>query len=45
MRRILIAHDATKKTASRDMVDLVAKEILDQIGTTGRGTYYILRGH
>lgn len=35
--------DATKKTASRDMVDLVAKEILDQIGSTGRGTYYTLR--
>ena len=35
--------DTSKKTASRDMIDLVAKEILDQIGTTGRGTYYILR--
>jgi len=26
------------------MMDLVEKEILEQIGTTGKGTYYILRG-
>jgi len=25
------------------MIDLVGKEILNQIGTTGKGTYYILR--
>ena len=36
--------NTTKKTASRDMIDLVGKEILNQIGTTGKGTYYILRG-
>ncbi|MCF6158692.1 MAG: transcriptional regulator [wastewater metagenome] len=36
--------NTTKKTASRDMTDLVEKEILEQIGTTGKGTYYILRG-
>lgn len=36
--------NTTKKTASRDMVDLVEKGILDQIGATGKGTYYILRG-
>ena len=35
--------NTTKKTASRDMIDLVGKEILNQIGTTGKGTYYILR--
>ena len=35
--------NTTKKTASRDMMDLVEKEILEQIGTTGKGTYYILR--
>lgn len=33
----------TKKTASRDMMDLVKKEVLEQIGTTGKGTYYVLR--
>jgi len=32
-----------KKTASRDLLNLVEKEIFDQIGTTGRGTFYILR--
>jgi len=37
--------NTTKKTASRDMMDLVEKEILEQIGTIGKGTYYILRGH
>ena len=36
--------NTTKKTASRDMMDLVVKGILEQIGTTGKGTYYILRG-
>jgi len=32
------------KTASRDLVDLVGKKIFNQIGTTGKGTYYILKG-
>ena len=35
--------ETTKKTASRDLRDLVHKEILEQVGTTGRGTYYVLR--
>lgn len=32
-----------KKTSSRDLSDLAQKDILDQIGTTGKGTYYVLR--
>lgn len=35
--------ETTKKTASRDLRDLVHKEILEQVGTTGRGPYYVLR--
>jgi hypothetical protein len=34
---------STKKTASRDLDDLVAQGILQRVGTTGRGTHYILR--
>jgi len=32
----------TKKTASRDLDDLVSKGILERSGTTGRGTHYVL---
>jgi ATP-dependent DNA helicase RecG len=32
----------TKKTASRDLSDLVEKGILEQIGETGKGTHYTL---
>ncbi len=35
--------NTTKKTATRDMIDLVEKEVLDQVGITGKGTYYVLR--
>jgi ATP-dependent DNA helicase RecG len=35
--------ETTKKTATRDLRDLVDKEIMEQVGTTGRGTYYVLR--
>jgi predicted HTH transcriptional regulator len=31
-----------KKTASRDLDDLVRKGVFDRVGTTGRGTYYCL---
>ena len=34
----------SKRTASRDLVDLVSAELLKQIGTTGAGTAYILKG-
>ena len=32
----------TKKTASRDLDDLVAKGVMKKTGTTGRGTHYVL---
>lgn len=35
--------NAIKKTASRDLVDLVKKKVFDQAGTTGKGTYYLLK--
>lgn len=34
----------SKPTATRDLTDLVKKDILKQIGTTGKGTQYILEG-
>ncbi|MGO8683138.1 MAG: DUF4062 domain-containing protein [Thermoleophilia bacterium] len=33
---------ATKKTASRDLADLVAKGVVARIGKTGRGAFYVL---
>jgi len=33
-----------KKTASRDLVDLVGEEIFSQSGVTGKGTFYVLKG-
>lgn len=33
---------ATKKTASRDLDDLVSKGVFERSGTTGRGTHYVL---
>ena len=34
--------DISKPTASRDLDDMVRKGILEKIGTTGKGTYYVL---
>ena len=34
-----------KRTATRDLSNLVSSELFDQIGTTGKGTEYILRRH
>jgi len=34
--------DISKRTASRDLDDLVGKEIVKKTGTTGRGVYYRL---
>jgi ATP-dependent DNA helicase RecG len=34
--------ETTKKTASRDLDDLVIKGVFAKIGTTGRGTHYVL---
>ncbi len=33
---------AARKTASRDLEELVAKGVFDRIGMTGRGTHYVL---
>lgn len=35
--------NTTKKTASRDLGNLVEKEVFNQVGTTGKGTYYVLK--
>jgi len=35
--------NTTKKTASRDLVNLVEKDVFAQVGTTGKGTYYLLK--
>lgn len=32
-----------KRTAHRDLTELVEKGILEKVGTTGRGTAYVLR--
>jgi len=34
----------SKPTASRDLANLVDKNVLEQIGITGKGTQYILKG-
>jgi len=34
----------SKKTASRDFENLVTKGLIERVGTTGKGTYYILKG-
>ncbi len=33
---------ATKKTASRDLAEMLAKGVVERIGTTGRGAFYVL---
>ncbi len=38
-----ILNDATKKTATRDLQDLVKRGIFVKIGRTGKGVYYILK--
>ena len=32
----------SKPTASRDLEDMVGKGVLEKVGTTGKGTHYIL---
>ncbi|WP_461863915.1 ATP-binding protein [Thermococcus sp.] len=34
----------SKPTASRELDSLVRKGILERVGVTGRGTYYVLKG-
>ncbi len=35
--------NTSERTATRDLTDLVSKEILEQIGITGKGTSYVLK--
>ena len=37
-------NSTTRKTASRNLNDLVQRGIFEQSGTTGKGTYYKLKG-
>ena len=37
--------DTSERTSSRDLADLVASGLFEQIGTTGKGTVYVLRRH
>ena len=37
--------NTSKRTASRDLLDLVSSGLLDQIGTKGMGTAYVLKDH
>lgn len=34
----------TKKTASRDFEKLLFMELIEKVGITGKGTYYVLKG-
>jgi ATP-dependent DNA helicase RecG len=34
---------AAKRTAHRDLIELTHKGVLQRIGKTGKGTYYVLR--
>jgi ATP-dependent DNA helicase RecG len=36
------AFGVSKPTASRDLEDMLRKGILEKMGTTGKGTYYVL---
>ncbi len=35
--------NTSERTATRDLTDLVTREIFDQVGITGKGTNYILK--
>jgi ATP-dependent DNA helicase RecG len=35
---------SSKRTASRDLEDLVSRDVLERVGQTGRGTQYVIRG-
>jgi len=37
--------ETSNRTATRDLTELVSLKIFQQIGTTGKGTRYILRRH
>lgn len=37
--------NTSKRTSSRDLLDLVSSGLFEQIGTKGMGTAYVLKGH
>jgi len=37
--------NTSKRTSSRDLLDLVSSGFFEQIGTKGMGTAYVLKGH
>jgi len=37
--------ETSNRTATRDLTELVSLKIFQQIGTTGKGTKYVLRRH
>jgi len=38
-------YQASERTTTRELTQLVSEELFEKIGTTGRGTQYILRRH
>jgi ATP-dependent DNA helicase RecG len=38
-------NNTTKRTASRDLTEMVFLGVVKKTGTTGKGTLYALRGH
>jgi ATP-dependent DNA helicase RecG len=37
--------EVKKRQSTDDLKELEEKELFERIGTTGKGTYYILKGH
>lgn len=40
-----INFNVSKRTATNDLQSLTQKELIEKIGTTGKGTSYVLRGN
>jgi predicted DNA-binding transcriptional regulator YafY len=38
-----LAFEASKRTASRDLEEMVSEGIVEKVGTTGKGVHYSLR--
>jgi ATP-dependent DNA helicase RecG len=36
-------NETSHRTAARDLQELVEKELINKLGTTGKGTYYVLK--
>jgi len=44
IRSIEQLYEVSKRTASDDLRQLEAREVLKRVGTTGKGTHYRLKG-